>query len=89
MVELEWDSLRWLIDLSRFYFCRLNILEVTGKTQANAEESNLGLSNVLEEHSDDKKATIVKKGRQAKKLKLETESHNIKDMFSRATRRKN
>lgn len=42
-----------------------------------------------EEQSDDKKATIVKKGRQPKKIKLETESHNIRDMFSRASRKKN
>ncbi|CAJ2643354.1 unnamed protein product [Trifolium pratense] len=68
---------------------KLNILEVTGKAQANAEESNPpGLYNVQQEQSDDKKGTIVKKGRQAKKIKLETESHNIKDMFSRASRRK-
>lgn len=33
------------LELSRFCFCRLNILEVTGKAQANAEESNLGLYN--------------------------------------------
>ncbi|CAL5205131.1 unnamed protein product [Lathyrus oleraceus] len=72
---------------------KLNILEVTGKLQqANAEESNPGLYNDVfqqEEQSDDKKATIVKKGRQAKKIKLETESHNIRDMFSRASRKKN
>ncbi|GAU28162.1 hypothetical protein TSUD_313210 [Trifolium subterraneum] len=67
---------------------KLNILEVTGKAQANAEQSNPGLYNVPQEQSDDKKGTIVKKGRQAKKIKLETESHNIKDMFSRASRRK-
>ncbi|CAI8599761.1 unnamed protein product [Vicia faba] len=71
---------------------KLNILEVTGKLQANAEESKPGLYNDVfqqEEQSDDKKATIVKKGRQAKKIKLETESHNIRDMFSRASRKKN
>jgi hypothetical protein len=34
------------LELSRFCFCRLNILEVTGKAQANAEESNPGLYNV-------------------------------------------
>ncbi|CAJ2643357.1 unnamed protein product [Trifolium pratense] len=67
---------------------KLNILEFTGKAQANAEESNPCLYNVPQEQSDDKKGTIVKKGRQAKKIKLETESHNIKDMFSRASRRK-
>lgn len=68
---------------------KLNILEVTGKAQANAEESNLGLYNAPQEQSDDKKPTIVKKGRQAKKMKVETESHNIKDMFTRASRRRN
>ncbi|KAG5018727.1 hypothetical protein JHK87_014582 [Glycine soja] len=68
---------------------KLNILEVTGKAQVNAEESNPGLRNELQEQSNDKKATTAKKGRQAKKVKLETESHNIKDMFSRASRKKN
>ncbi|CAK8568763.1 unnamed protein product [Lathyrus sativus] len=71
---------------------KLNILEVTGKLQqAKAEESNPGLYNDVfqEEQSDNKKATVVKKGRQAKKIKLETESHNIRDMFSRASRKKN
>ena len=41
-----------------------------------------------QEQSNDKKGTTAKKGRQAKKVKLETESHNIKDMFSRASRKK-
>ncbi|KAK7351447.1 hypothetical protein VNO77_10924 [Canavalia gladiata] len=67
---------------------KLNILEVTGKAQVNAEGSNSGLCNELQEESDDRKATIAKKGRQAKKVKLETESHNIKEMFSRASRKK-
>lgn len=67
---------------------KLNILEVTGKSQVNAEGNNSGLRNGLQEQSDDKKATTTKKGRQAKKVKLETESHNIKDMFSRASRKK-
>ncbi|KAG5031050.1 hypothetical protein JHK82_014665 [Glycine max] len=55
----------------RFYVgcaIRLNILEVTGKAQVNAEESNPGLRNELQEQSNDKKATTAKKGRQAKKL---------------------
>ncbi|KAL5145030.1 putative nucleoredoxin 3 [Glycine soja] len=47
---------------------KLNILEVTGKAQVNAEESNPGLRNELQEQSNDKKATTAKKGRQAKKL---------------------
>jgi hypothetical protein len=34
------------LELSRFCFCRLNILEVTGKAQTNAEENNPGLYNV-------------------------------------------
>ncbi|KAK7410330.1 hypothetical protein VNO78_01034 [Psophocarpus tetragonolobus] len=67
---------------------KLNILEVNGKSQLNAEGSNRGLCNELQEQSDDKKATTAKKGRMAKKVKLETESHNIKDMFSRASRKK-
>jgi len=33
------------LELRRFCFCRLNVLEVTGKPQASAEESNLGLYN--------------------------------------------
>ncbi|KAG5034311.1 hypothetical protein AAZX31_04G074800 [Glycine max] len=68
---------------------KLNILEVTGKAQANAEgNNNSRLCNELQEQSNDKKGTTAKKGRQAKKVKLETESHNIKDMFSRASRKK-
>ncbi|KAL2346857.1 hypothetical protein Fmac_000857 [Flemingia macrophylla] len=68
---------------------KLNILEVTGKAQINAEgNNNKGLFDELQEQKDDKKATTAKKGRQAKKVKLETESHNIKEMFSRASRRK-
>ncbi|XP_061339348.1 uncharacterized protein LOC133286028 isoform X2 [Gastrolobium bilobum] len=65
---------------------KLNILEVTGKAQVNGEGSNSVLYNELQ--NDDKKVTIAKKGRQAKKVKLETESHNIKEMFSRASRKK-
>ncbi|XP_019415483.1 PREDICTED: ribonuclease H2 subunit B [Lupinus angustifolius] len=70
---------------------KLNIREVTGKAQGSAEGSNSDFCNEIQfyqEKSDDKKAPIAKKGRQAKKVKLETESHNIKDMFSRATRKK-
>ncbi|QCE16139.1 ribonuclease H2 subunit B [Vigna unguiculata] len=68
---------------------KINILEVTGKVQVNAEGSNPGLCNELQEQrSEDKKATTAKKGRPAKKVKLETESHNIKDMFTRASRKK-
>ncbi|WVZ21614.1 hypothetical protein V8G54_008936 [Vigna mungo] len=68
---------------------KLNILEVTGKVQVYDEGSNPGLCNELQEQrSEDKKATTAKKGRQAKKVKLETESHNIKDMFTRASRKK-
>ncbi|TKY74621.1 Ribonuclease H2 subunit B [Spatholobus suberectus] len=67
---------------------KLTILEVIGKAQVNAEGSNSGLCNELQEQSNDKKATTARKGRQAKKVKLETESHNIKEMFSRASRKK-
>ncbi|XP_057434636.1 uncharacterized protein LOC130727504 [Lotus japonicus] len=67
---------------------KLNLLEVTGRTQVNTEESSAGLYNESQEPNDEKKAPIAKKGRQAKKTKLETESHNIKDMFSRASRKK-
>ncbi|XP_020204952.1 ribonuclease H2 subunit B isoform X2 [Cajanus cajan] len=65
---------------------KLNILEVTGKAQVNGEGNNKALCEEFQK--DGKKATTAKKGRQAKKVKLETESHNIKDMFSRASRRK-
>lgn len=36
----------------------------------------------------DNKVTTRAAGRQAKKIKLETESHNIRDMFTRASRKK-
>jgi len=37
-----------IYSLRRFLFCRLNILEVTGKAQVNAEGSNPGLCNELQ-----------------------------------------
>jgi len=43
------------LELSRFCFCRLNILEVTGKAQANAEESNLDLYNAPQVFTGHKK----------------------------------
>ncbi|GAV72023.1 RNase_H2-Ydr279 domain-containing protein [Cephalotus follicularis] len=50
-------------------------------------ESNMGPSNLLQEKGmNDKK--ITRAGRQAKKVKLETESHNIREMFCRASRRR-
>ncbi|ESW09131.1 hypothetical protein PHAVU_009G102800 [Phaseolus vulgaris] len=67
---------------------KLNILEVIGKVEVNVEGSNSGLCNELQEQQQDKKGTIAKKGRQAKKVKLETESHNIREMFTRASRKK-
>ncbi|ESW09130.1 hypothetical protein PHAVU_009G102700 [Phaseolus vulgaris] len=54
----------------------------------NAEGSNTGLCNELQEQQQDKKGTTAKKGRQAKKVKLETESHNIREMFTRASLKK-
>ncbi|KAF7830171.1 ribonuclease H2 subunit B [Senna tora] len=68
---------------------KLNILEVTGKAQVSeAGRSDPGFVNdSSKEKSEDKKT--AKKGRQAKKAKMETESHNIKDMFTRASRKKN
>ncbi|KAJ7966026.1 ribonuclease H2 subunit B [Quillaja saponaria] len=67
---------------------KLNLLEVTRKVPntgnlESASEVNVGFCN---DSQRDKKAT--KTGRQAKKAKVETDSHNIKDMFSRASRRK-
>ncbi|KAJ4730393.1 ribonuclease H2 subunit B-like, partial [Melia azedarach] len=50
-----------------------------------ATESNVGSSTSLQEKSkSDKKSNRT--GKQAKKVKLETESQNIKEMFCRASR---
>ncbi|XP_028793859.1 ribonuclease H2 subunit B-like isoform X1 [Neltuma alba] len=72
------------------YLCnhlKLDILEVTGKAQVSEAPSNdPGFVNELQEKNEDKKP--AKRGRQAKKPKMETESHNIKDMFTRASRKK-
>ncbi|KAL1291248.1 hypothetical protein HN51_059800 [Arachis hypogaea] len=71
---------------------KLNILEVNGKAHTSVDGTNSShLCNDIQERSDEKKVSnaIAKKGgRQAKKIKMETESHNIKDMFTRATRKK-
>ncbi|MED6207245.1 hypothetical protein PIB30_034046 [Stylosanthes scabra] len=70
---------------------KLNILEVNGKAETSAEGTNNShLCNDLQERSEEKKASNVsaKRGRPSKKVKMETESHNIKDMFTRATRKK-
>ncbi|KAI4337441.1 hypothetical protein L6164_015858 [Bauhinia variegata] len=67
---------------------KLNILEVTGKAQAqdmSVPGSNSDFCSNKQEKSEGQNA---KKGRQAKKAKLETGSHNISDMFSRASRKK-
>ncbi|KAM4086360.1 hypothetical protein ACJW30_10G095600 [Castanea mollissima] len=50
-------------------------------------ESNPGSQSVLPGKGSDTKSTRT--GKQAKKVKVETESKNIKEMFSRATRRRN
>jgi ribonuclease H2 subunit B len=42
-------------------------------------------ATIYQGKGSDKK--IAKTGKQAKKVKVETESRNIKDMFSRASRR--
>ncbi|XP_028781295.1 ribonuclease H2 subunit B-like isoform X2 [Neltuma alba] len=70
------------------YLCNhLKLLEVTGKAQVSEAPSNdPGFVNELQEKNEDKKP--AKRGRQAKKPKMETESHNIKDMFTRASRKK-
>nr|POE99843.1 hypothetical protein CFP56_61885 [Quercus suber] len=50
-------------------------------------ESNPGSQSVLQDKGSDKKSTRT--GKQAKKAKVETESKSIKEMFSRASRRRN
>nr|XP_023890189.1 ribonuclease H2 subunit B [Quercus suber]POF21763.1 ribonuclease h2 subunit b [Quercus suber] len=50
-------------------------------------ESNPGSQSVLQDKGSDKKSTRT--GKQAKKVKVETESKSIKEMFSRASRRRN
>ncbi|XP_054794537.1 uncharacterized protein LOC129300034 isoform X2 [Prosopis cineraria] len=68
-------------------YLKLDILEVSGKAQVSDAPSNdPGFVNESQENNEDKKP--AKRGRQAKKPKMETESHNIKDMFTRASRKK-
>nr|GMN68429.1 hypothetical protein TIFTF001_037482 [Ficus carica]GMN68441.1 hypothetical protein TIFTF001_037494 [Ficus carica] len=71
---------------------RLNLLEVTRKASEiefvpNAVESNQGSTASQEKNKGGNKTTRA--GRQTKKAKVETESRNIKEMFTRASRRKN
>ncbi|XP_057525207.1 uncharacterized protein LOC130804689 [Amaranthus tricolor] len=69
---------------------RLNLQDLTRKVDhCSSVPDNLRQSSVQENgkiESTNKQAT--KTTRQAKKVKIEKDSHNIKDMFSRATRSK-
>ncbi|XP_004291258.1 PREDICTED: ribonuclease H2 subunit B [Fragaria vesca subsp. vesca] len=59
------------------------------ETLPTAYESSPGIWNGSQEKSkSDNKVTTRAAGRQAKKIKPETESHNIRDMFTRASSRK-
>jgi len=69
---------------------KINLTDATREapefeTLSAASESNLGSQSALQGKGSDKKS--AKTGKQAKKVKVETESRNIKDMFSRASRR--
>uniref|UniRef100_A0A803PW02 Ribonuclease H2 subunit B n=1 Tax=Cannabis sativa TaxID=3483 RepID=A0A803PW02_CANSA len=70
---------------------RLNLLEVMRKEPEkhvpNSVESDIGSAISQEKNKINGRTTRA--GKQTKKAKMETESHNIKDMFSRASRRKN
>ncbi|GMY17687.1 ribonuclease H2 subunit B isoform X1 [Fagus crenata] len=69
---------------------KLNLVEATRKAPdveilSAVAESNLGSQSVLQGKGSDKKSTQT--GKQAKKARVETESRNIKEMFTRASRR--
>ncbi|POO03869.1 Ribonuclease H2, subunit B [Trema orientale] len=70
---------------------RLNLSEVTRKEAEklvpNTAESDLGSAISQEKNKSNNRSTRA--GKQTKKAKVETESRNIKEMFSRASRRKN
>ncbi|KAM7265813.1 hypothetical protein ACFE04_003496 [Oxalis oulophora] len=76
-------------------FCRhlkLNLQEATRKgleieASPFTAENNIDASNTLQQKNGHDKKN-VKTGRQVKKAKVETSSHNIKDMFTRATRKR-
>ncbi|KAF3446485.1 hypothetical protein FNV43_RR11664 [Rhamnella rubrinervis] len=73
---------------------RLNLLEITRKAPdiaipPLAAEGDLGSSSALEEEKNRSRNKNTRAGKQAKKAKVETDSHNIREMFTRASRRKN
>lgn len=69
---------------------KLNLLEATKapdiKILPSATESSLASFDTVKEKNETEKRT-TRSARQTKKAKVETESRNIKDMFSRASRR--
>ncbi|XP_062164503.1 uncharacterized protein LOC133871142 [Alnus glutinosa] len=70
---------------------KINLIEATREapefeTLLAASGSNLGSQSALQGKGSDKKS--AKSGKQAKKVKVETESRNIKEMFSRASTRR-
>lgn len=78
----------WLEVLCRHF--RLNLEDLTRKA---ADPCSTTPGDVLQSSAKDKgrmqspdKKNAAKTGKQAKKVKIETDSHNIKDMFTRATR---
>ncbi|KAJ0102450.1 hypothetical protein Patl1_05291 [Pistacia atlantica] len=69
--------------------CSLNFPVESIKSQEievlpSSVDTDLKSSNLLQDKNKSEKS---KTGKQAKKAKVETESRNIKDMFSRASRR--
>ncbi|KAK6251588.1 Ribonuclease H2 subunit B [Theobroma cacao] len=81
----------WLKLLSNHF--KLNLLEATRiasdfEACSNAIESPMGASNPSQGKTRGEKKT-ARNQKQAKKAKIETESRNIKEMFSRASRRRN
>ncbi|KAG7029739.1 Ribonuclease H2 subunit B [Cucurbita argyrosperma subsp. argyrosperma] len=69
---------------------KLNFAEATRKA-SDAEKPPLSIENNFDSISQDKTrsgAKNTRNGKQAKKPKVETESRNIKDMFSKAIKRK-
>lgn len=78
----------WLEVLCRQF--RLNLEDLTRKA---ADPCSTTLDDVLQSSAKEKgrmqstdKKNAAKTGKQAKKVKIETDSRNIKDMFTRATR---
>ncbi|XP_076944208.1 uncharacterized protein LOC143614753 [Bidens hawaiensis] len=69
---------------------RLNMVEVVAAPDMKIESADTSISSsfnptVQEQAGNEKRVT--RNGKQNKKVKVETNSHSIKDMFSRASRR--